>query len=49
MLHLIKIILVIFSVYLSYMQFKNNHNKQLGSYWVTVALYWFINFLQGIL
>lgn len=49
MLHAIKLILVLFSIYLSYDQFKNNHNKKLGFYWIVVGLYWFVNLLQGLL
>jgi len=49
MIHFIKIILVLFSAYLSYDQFVNLHNKKLGSYWIVVMLYWFVNFMQGIL
>jgi len=49
MLHFIKIVLVLFSAYLSYNQFQKQNNKLLGSYWFVVMLYWFVNFMQGIL
>jgi len=49
MIHLIKLLLVLFSAYLSYNQFKILHNKKAGFYWIVVGLYWFVNFLQGIL
>ena len=49
LLHIIKFILVLFSIYLSYKQFKNNHNKPVGSYWLVVATYWFVNLMQGLL
>lgn len=49
MLHLIKIILVLFSIYLSYNQFKKLHNNTIGYYWIVVGLYWFVNLLQGLM
>ena len=48
MLHAIKIILVLFSLYLLLKQYKEG-NKTLSLYWFVVMLYWFVNFVQGIL
>lgn len=47
MLHFIKFVLVIFSLYLSYFQFEKQKNDTLGWYWTVVMLYWLVNFMQG--
>lgn len=49
MLELVKLLLVCFSVALSYEQFFKRKNSELGWYWIVVAIYWFLNFAQGIL
>ena len=48
MIHLIKVILVLFSVYLSYFQYKEE-NKTMSLYWLIVMLYWAVNFMQGLI
>jgi len=47
MLHLIKIILVLFSLYFAYLQ--KEKNKDISLYWIIVALYWGVNFMQGFI
>ena len=46
--HILKAILVIFSIYLAYKQHKSN-NSTLRNYWIVVALYWFFNLLSGLI
>ena len=44
---ILKLILVIFSLYLCYSQFKLN-NSTLAIYLIVVATYWLFNYLSGI-
>ena len=46
--HILKAILVVFSIYLAYSQHKSNNSK-LRNYWIVVALYWFFNLLSGLI
>ena len=46
--HILKAILVIFSIYLAYKQHKSN-NSTLRNYWIVVALYWLFNLLSGLI
>lgn len=48
LLSIIKLVLVILSVYLTIYQFKRSHPK-LGFYWSVVTLYWAVNLLQGLI
>lgn len=43
----LKFNLIFISIYLSIFQFKHK-NKDLGNYWIVVALYWFFNLLSGL-
>lgn len=44
---ILKLILVGFSVYLAYSQYKLN-NKTLVIYWIVVATYWLFNYISGL-
>lgn len=44
---ILKLILVGFSLYLCYLQYKVL-NTALILYWIVVALYWLFNYLSGI-
>lgn len=48
MIHAIKAILIAFSVSLFDKAYRKK-DKTLSIYWCFVALYWFVNLLQGIL
>ena len=44
---LLKLVLIVFSLYLCYIQYKAG-NSSLILYWIVVAMYWFFNYLSGI-
>ena len=44
---LLKLVLVIFSIYLSYSQYLLN-NKTMIAYWIIVAFYWMFNYISGL-
>ena len=46
--HILKAILVVFSIYLAYSQHKSGNSKMV-KYWIVVALYWFFNLLSGLI
>lgn len=44
---MLKLILVAFSLYLCFIQYKAN-NLAMIVYWIVVALYWLFNYISGI-
>lgn len=44
---ILKIVLVFFSLYLCYLQYKQG-NSSMILYWIVVGLYWLFNYLSGI-
>lgn len=44
---LLKLVLVVFSLYLCFIQYKANNNSMI-IYWIVVALYWLFNYLSGL-
>ena len=43
----LKLVLVVFSMYLAFNQYQANNSKMV-LYWIVVAIYWLFNYISGI-